>query len=192
MNYVKILSLYLRENVEHRKIYSIGSTKMYIHIIIIINKNRYGKTTHSLLRNYLTSRDSYKLLYYDLKIGDMKECNDTINDVKRNFNDGCVLIITVEQSYFKELYNAIKTNNLTYENGYDVIFLNLNELDAYSYEIEDVKFVSHYYDHYTYNGHEDVILESFRSKIKEIIGEDLPLTSLIAIGYNAFQQWSSV
>lgn len=132
MNYIKLVSLYLRETENQEKIYIIGSNQVYIYIYI----NRYGESTSRLLHNYLIENDGYSnILYYDLKDSTYEECNNTIYKVKKNCVDGCVVLITAEDAYTKTLSEAIKEHKLSANEDFTFIFFNMNELTALSYNV---------------------------------------------------------
>lgn len=174
-------------------------------IIINNNFNSYGSKTTHLLRSYLTTNDGFAasdILFYNLIEGTIEECNETASTIRSTYPDGGVIIISAEDSYTLNIYNALQMNNVTSKNNYDIIYFYLDEITAfynnvfvfiylYFKQIENVSFLSHYYNGYSFNGYTDKILNSFKEKIREMSGLDLPMTSTLAIGYDAFQQWAN-
>lgn len=53
----------------------------------------------------------------------------------KDYENGCVLFITAEDKYGKPLIQAIQENNLEENENFTIIFFNMNELTAYSYQV---------------------------------------------------------
>lgn len=103
-------------------------------IIINSNLNRYGSKTTQLLRSYLTTNDGFAasdILFYNLIEGTFEECNETASTIRSTYPDGGVIIISAEESYIINIYNALHMNNISNENNYDIIYFYLNEITAF-------------------------------------------------------------
>lgn len=53
-----------------------------------------------------------------------------------------------------------------------------------------MSFITHYYDGYSFNNHISPFLSQFKQEIFQSFSNMMPLTNIMAIAYNAFQQWS--
>lgn len=162
-------------------------------IFIVSSKYSFANHTTRYLINELSALDYSEK---DLPFSDLVSNNDTYiqniveHDVKYFLPTGGIIILTCEEEFQYPLLRAFKSANMTSENGYSIISLNVNSiaLKILGYDMfENHKYLSHYNEgneNENYN-----FLIKYHDVINMMMNDYYPISGTMGILYNIYQQW---
>lgn len=163
-------------------------------ILILGSKYKYGSYSRELLIQNLENfgYDSENLIYRDFISTDTDYLDHFIQNITMDvFNitpsSGGVIVITAEDLFQIPVLQSLQRHNLTYENNFNIISFNLNEIMIKSTDIKytaNVTFVTHFYNSYP---NTPTILKDFQKSIEDQLKESYPLTNTVGLFYNVFQ-----